>query len=321
MNNWHIVDHIKHKHLIHDDTLHVVGVLSNPVRYHSRYRIGRSWIEHIQATPGVKLTLVEAAFGNRHHEVSGVDDLQLRVNHEAWIKEGMVNLGMRHAIHKHKARYLAWVDADVFFRNPNWALETVQRLQHHQILQPWSDCLDLGPNGNVLEHHKSFGHLIANRIRRQRRPGEPYKFGHPGFAWACTRLFFENVRGLMDFPILGSGDHHMATAMVNEVDTSIHDQMSASFKRRCHEWQTKAYRSCMGKVGVVPGRIEHMFHGPKKRRFYRERWQILVDHGYDPDRDLRYDEQGLPYIHGKPALEHAIEHYNRSRFEDSIEEC
>lgn len=324
MDNWHIVDHVRNKHLIHDDTLHVIGVISNPVQFHSRYRIGRSWMKAMAETPGVRLTVVETAFADRYHEMEcdkSFDLIQMRTGSEAWIKESMINVGVRHAIHKHNAKYIAWVDMDVYFRDQDWALKAVQELQHFKVIQPWSDALDLGPKGSVLEHHKSFGYLNTHDIRRQRNPNEPYKFGHPGFAWATTRAFWENTRGLMDFAILGSGDHHMATAMVNEVDTSIHPGMHASFKRLCHEWQRRAFRECHGYVGYVPGRIEHMFHGPKKRRYYRERWQILVDHCYDPDTDLRYDEAGLTYLTGKPRLERAIRQYNRSRFEDSIEEC
>lgn len=39
------------------------------------------------------------------------------------------------------------------------------------------------------------------------------RYGHTGYVWACTRYFWENVGGLMDFCILGSADHNMALAM------------------------------------------------------------------------------------------------------------
>jgi hypothetical protein len=113
----------------------------------------------------------------------------------------------------------------------------------------------------------------------------------------------------------------MAFAMIGEVMDTIHGGMSKSFFRRCLEWQTNAVRITNKEVGFVHGRIEHEFHGPKNRRYYRERWQILVDYKYDPDTDLVYDSQGLIQLVGKPALEQAIKMYNRSRHEDSIEEC
>jgi hypothetical protein len=57
-----------------------------------------------------------------------------------------------------------------------------------------------------------------------------------------------------------------------------------------------------------------------KRRFYKERWKLLVEHGFDPVKDLMRDAQGVIQLVGKPKLEQAIRQYNRSRYEDSIEE-
>ena len=128
------------------------------------------------------------------------------------------------------------------------------------------------------------------------------------------------VGGLIDVAILGSADHHMAWAMVCEVESTIHRKMHPAFFRLCREWQDRAVRVTHKQVGFVPGRIEHGFHGPKKRRYYRERWQILIDHGFNPDQDLVHDDQGLVQLVGKPDLEQAIRVYNRSRAEDSIED-
>lgn len=322
MFNQHVVNSIQHHDLVSDSTLHVVAVISNSARYHSRYRLFRDFEERMLDTKGIKLHVVELAFGDRHHEVtvSGqTNHLQVRSGQELWHKENMINLGVKHLLPV-DWRYLAWVDADVTFRNHNWATETIQNLQHYPVIQPWSECVDLGPYGNILQLFRSFTSLVAKGVKQQAHKGEPYPYGHSGFAWACTRSFYENVGGLMDFPILGSADHHMAWAMINKVERSVHGKMTAAFKRRVDEWQDRAFQVTHGHLGYVPGRIEHSFHGPKAKRFYRERWQILVDAGFDPDKDLRRDAQGLLYIVGKPQLLEDIRQYMRSRNEDSIDE-
>lgn len=325
--NGHLNNQIKNPGLISDNTLHVIGVISNPVRYHSRYRIAREWIAEMAKTPNVKLHIVETAFGDRQHELAeicellDVDYLPLRTRSEIWIKESMINVMARRVFGMHpRAQFMAWIDADISFRDPNWATETIQQLQHFPVIQPWSDCADLGPMGNVMQLFKSFGYQHQRRQPKQKLPTQPYQYAHTGFAWACTRAFFENVGGLMDFPILGSADHHMAFAMIGEVVDTIHGKMSEEFKRRCFEWQARAVRVTHKEVGFVMGRIEHTFHGPKKRRYYRERWAILYSNGYNPDTDTMYDSQGLIQLVGKPSLEQEIRLYNRSRFEDSIEE-
>lgn len=323
----HIASQIRTPALRSDNTLHVVTVISNTERYHSRYRLAREFIERMRCTPNVQLHVVEAAFGDRAHEVTeGRDegiveggDLQLRVNTNAWIKENMINLGVKHLLPR-DWKYLAWVDADVFFRDPLWARETIHQLQHFSVVQPWSDCADLGPRGNISRHFKSFGAQHQKRKPKQMHPSQPYEYAHSGFAWACRRDFWEAVGGLMDFPILGSADHHMAFAMIGEVKNTIHKGMSPAFFRKCLEWQKRAVHVTHKEVGFVQGRIEHMFHGPKARRYYRERWQIVIAHAFDPDFDLTYDEAGVLQLIGKPAFEQAIRMYNRSRFEDSIEE-
>lgn len=320
----HIVNAIKNHELVSDSTLHVVAVCSNPVRYHSRYRLFRQFAQKMAATPNVQLHVVELAFGDRHFEVTGAEgftknQLQLRSSSEIWLKECLINLGVRHLLPTNW-RYVAWVDGDVFFANDNWALETIHLLQHYPVVQPWSECIDLGPSGNALQMYRSFAGLVQKDVKQQAHKAEPYPYGHSGYSWACTRRFWENVNGLMDFPILGSADHHMAWAMVGDVSKSVHQGMTAAFKRRCNEWQTLAYRETHGHLACVSGRIEHKFHGSKRKRWYRERWQILVDNKFDPDVDLRRDAQGLLYVVGKPKLIDDIRKYMRSRQEDGIEE-
>lgn len=276
----------------------------------------------MEKTPHVKVYGVEAAFGDRHHEVTcseNAHDLQLRTHSEIWVKENLINLGVRYLLPRHW-KYMAWVDTDIFFRDPHWARETLHQLQHFAVVQPWSDCADLGPLGGISRHFRSFGFQHQRRQPKQMHPSQPYQYAHSGFAWACRRDFYEAAEGLVDFAILGSADHHMAFGMIGEIKNTIHQGMSPSFFRRCQEWQDRVRRVTHDEVGFVPGRIEHQFHGPKARRYYRERWQILVDAKYDPDKNLMYDDAGVLQLIGNPKLEHAIRLYNRARFEDSIEE-
>jgi hypothetical protein len=320
----HLVDHFRHHELQSDNTMYVVGVCSNPARWHSRYRIGREWIKAMVGTKNVHLTIVEAAIGDRHHELTPdngeYDHVTLRVNHETWIKESMANLGHRHDVVKYGAKYLALIDMDVFFRDDGWAQEAMHQLQTFEVIQPWQDCADLGPHGGISRHFRSFGYQHQRGVKKQTHPGQPYEYAHTGFAWCYRREFWEQVQGLMDFAILGSADHHQAFAMIGEVDKTIHRGMAASFFELCHEWQDRAMALTHGEVGFAVGRIEHWFHGPKNRRYYRERWQILVDHLFDPKKHLMRDSQGIVYIVGNKKLEHAIIKYNRSRFEDDISE-
>ncbi len=336
MHGEHLINHVKYNELRGDNVLHVISVCSNPMRYQSRYRLMREYIKAMTATKCVHLTIVEAAYGDRQHEIidescpeNNYDTISVRICSNAWIKESMMNLAFRHITAKHQhSKYFAWIDGDVFFNDPNWAQETLHQLQIFEVVQPWSDAIDMGPQGNILRHFRSFGVQHQKRKPKQKHPSQTcYEYAHSGFAWACTRRFVESMFGvggtngpLMDWCVLGSADHHMAFAMIGETKDTIHKKMQPSFFRKCYEWQDRVLKVTKGEVGFTMGYIEHKFHGPKNRRYYRERWAILAESLYDPDTMLTHDEQGIAIVVNNHRLEHAIYMYNNSRMEDSIEE-
>jgi hypothetical protein len=181
--------------------------------------------------------------------------------------------------------------------------------------------VDLDFHGGIFQHFKSFGSLHAKRRPKCHHKKHPYghPYAHTGFAWACTRFFYENVEKLIDWCIVGAGDHHMAWACVGEIDDTIHQKIGDDYKNKCRAWQERALWACAGNVGFTHGRIEHHHHGPKARRNYWGRWDILIQNGFNPARDLAYDSQGLLHLRGKHEMEQAIQRYNRERMEDSIE--
>lgn len=306
------------------ETLAVIGVISNPVPYQSRYRIARSWIEEMEKTVGMKLYLVEAVIGDRKFEVTEKGNprhLQLRGDgrSEIWAKESLINAGVAALLPK-DWKYMAWIDADVSFANVQWANACLYELQRYAVIQPWSECLALGPQGQLLstEVRRSFAYYITNKLRQKTKPDDGLPFGHPGWAWACRRDFYDAVGGLLDFAVLGSGDHYMAWSMVGNVGHTIKEGLSDDFKKLCQEWQDKAYAATGGRVGYLKGRIIHQFHGPQRRRFYKERTDILIENGFNPSVDLQRDEKGLVSIHDRPRLSEAIARYFVARDEDSI---
>lgn len=318
----HLVNHIQHSCLTNDNTLHVVLPITNPMRWHSRYRLFRQCYAELMATANVKVYVVEVAYGDRQFECTEAGNpqhLQLRSKQEIWVKEGMINLAVKRLFPLHW-KYMAWLDADISFADPHWAQEALHQLQFFNVIQPWRDCLDLGFHGTVLQHFQSFCYIHRLGVPKQKHPTQPYKYAHTGYAWCCTKVFWEMVGGLMDFAILGSADHHQGFGMVGDVKDTVHKDVHPNFKRLCNEWSERAYRACQGRLGFVPTRISHAFHGPKAKRKYRERWAIPIKHNYDPVTDLTYDEQGLPHLIGKPALLQDCHEYHVARNEDNLED-
>jgi hypothetical protein len=175
------------------DLLHVVTVIANPVRWKSRGRLFRAFAEHMLAA-GVRLTTVECAYGDIPHafgDIAGATHVPVHAKTQVWVKENLINLGIARLPRDWK--YVAWIDADIVFRRPDWASETVYALQHYDIVQPWADCYDLGPNDEHLQHHRSFCRMFHQDPAQIGKMGSGYAFAHPGYAWAATRSALEQV--------------------------------------------------------------------------------------------------------------------------------
>ena len=185
------------------DLLHVVTAIANPMRWQSRIRLYREFEAHMLAS-GVRLTVVECAYGDRPHELGatpGVAHVPVRAKTLVWNKECLLNLGIARLPDDWK--YVAWIDADVLFRRPHWAAETVHALQQWDIVQPWSDAYDLGPHDEHMQHHVGFCRQVAQgepvvpkAARWWKFSGGPYDYPHSGYAWAATRQALEWTGGL-----------------------------------------------------------------------------------------------------------------------------
>ena len=318
-------------------TLDVCTMVSNPVRYSSRYRLYEAFKAQNDG-PHVRHWTVEVAYGNRPFAITEPDNprhLQLRTSSELWHKENALNLLFAHVLrHQPDAEYFAWVDADVTFVRPDWAYETIQQLQHFHVAQMFSHCLDLGPkyepvgpirNGFVwMYYNEPKPTKISARGSMRTADGEyGYTRGgywHPGFAWAARRSAICALGRLLDFCIVGSADWHMAACLIGEGEKTLNADLHPSYTRRVLDWQDEALALLKKNIGYVDGLLCHHWHGRKADRHYTDRWKILVDNKYNPDTDLKPDAQGLYSLTDRNiGLRDGIRTYFRSRNEDSID--
>jgi hypothetical protein len=304
--------------------LHVVTAISNPMRWKSRIALYKRFEEHMLDS-GVELYVVECALGDRPFEL----DTNPHVNHIGvrhttlyWNKENLLNIGISRL--PGEAKYIATADADVIFRSPTWAKDSVEALQQYRVIQPWENCYDLGPVGEHLEFHTSFGSLVAKGKGLSPDGHNGYApFSHPGFFWAWTRHALECVGGLIDFSGLGAADHMMAWGMLGRIDETYPTYVTEEFKAMARAWQSHAaFHLGRDHIGYVPGTIEHMFHGSKSNpahgRRYLERWDIIKQFGYNPITDIKRNAFGVIELAGnKPGFEAGIDGYFRQRAEDS----
>lgn len=326
MKHLHEVDHHKPS-----NKLHVIAVISNPVRYNSRYRLFKQFQEEMKAFP-VELHCVEMAFGARTFEVTNPtnpNDVQVRSNSELWHKENLINVGFNHL--PHDWQYAAWIDADITFMNKKWVEETIHALHHWPIVQLFQHAIDLGPNGEIIQTHMgaAYQHVLGNPPTdgtNEYGGGYDGKFGvsgaawHPGYAWATTRQGFEWTGPLIDASILGAGDRHMAMCWVGQGHNSVPTHATEAYRKMVMTYQDRCNKYIQGNIGYVPGTLYHHFHGKKKDRRYYDRWQILVNNKYDPNVDIVKNFYGVYELAGnKPKFRDDLRTYFRQRNEDSID--
>jgi hypothetical protein len=310
----HHVDHLKNR-------FYVVTVVSNHVRYRSRWDLYKKFAQHIKEAGGQLLT-VECVLGNRKFELTEPNNpwhLQLRTWDEIWHKENMINLGIQKLPPDWK--YVAWIDADVHFHRKDWIEETIQQLQHYRVVQMFQTAIDLGPDGSAINTHNGFAYSYwANKPYVDKY----YPNWHPGYAWAMDHETFDQMGCLIDRAVLGAGDRHMALSYIGKGQASLNKNLHPHYHSMVADWEERAAKYVRRDMGFVPGTILHAWHGKKKDRKYAERWEILVENQYSPWRDLKPDWQGLYQLvdHGDRRslqLRDDIRRYFRSRNEDSID--
>jgi len=299
-----------------EPNLHVICVVSNPCLYKKRYELAIKFIRKMLKTDNVILYVVELAYGGEDFYVTKSNNprhLQIRTRSAPlWHKENMINIGVKKLLPP-EWKAFAWIDADIEFDSPTWSVDTLKVLNGYKdVVQLFSHAVDMDKKGYTLNTFSGFGYNYEM--------GKKYVLGrldywHPGFAWACTRKAYEKMEGLYDISILGSGDHNMAYSYIFNASESLNANVHINYLQSLEEFQQRA---CKLRLGYVPGVIRHFYHGSKKNRKYRERWQILVNHQYSPMKHITRNADGLlvPTLECPQGLLDDIMQYFRERNED-----
>ena len=314
--------------------LHVITARFNPLYWRTPHQNWERFAQHMLDS-GVNLTVVECVPGNEDFACTQppMSDpshaerflhVGVRAKTRGWTKENLINLGVQR---RPESKYIAWIDADILFRRPDWALASIRALQHYDVIQPWSTCYDLGPNGEHIAAHTSFcKQFFDGKPLTPDNWTEPYWIGsggsnvypHSGYGWAITRQAFDWIGGLFELGGVGSGDHHMALGLAGLAHKSLPPGPNAAYCEEVMRWGARAQRHINGNIGYTAGTIEHSWHGKKSDRGYLSRWGMFVTHGFNPHEDLKRNAFGvLEFASNKPALRRAFDRYLQSRSEDA----
>lgn len=292
----------------------VLTTYFNPGRY-QQIRKNYDRFADDMANQGVKLATIELVLDD-DEQVSdsftyGLVVRGTRSANTLWQKERLLNLGIQKFADE--SRYLAWIDADVVFFNPNWYAEAEAELQNNKVVQLFSDPYWGTATHSLMPAAQSCGFRWSTRDRRTMN----FTYSHPGFAWAGHSTWLKEI-GLYDRMITGSGDSFMIsgfTGLTSKYHTKVRDGWQLDF----HSWKDRCFSAIGGSFGFVNGAVLHMYHGSLKNRQYAERFDELLRLGYDPLRDVYIDDNGLLAWtpDARPTVRSWVERYFSTRKDDN----
>jgi hypothetical protein len=276
-----------------DINLHVIMVISNPCNFKRRYQLATEFITRMLKEKNVILYIVELTYSNQNFIITDENNKNhLRLHTETaplWHKENMINLGVQKLLPVDWKAF-AWIDADIEFENPLWALDALKVLNgSYDIIQLFSHCIDMTKEKHIIKIYNSFGFQYT-KGNKHNVPNDDNNYWHPGYAWAMTRQGYELIGGLYEYNILGSGDNTIALSLINNAKLSINNIVNFDYIKSVLLFQEKIK---ILKLGYIPGVIRHYYHGNKLNRKYVSRWNILVKYKFNPLTYVSKDENGI----------------------------
>lgn len=300
-----------------NDEIWAITTFFNPCGYKSKYELYKKFRQQLN----VPLITAELVF-DKPPEIRDDDaDIVLRFSDGdvLWQRERLVNLAV--AAIPSSCDKVVYLDADVFFSDPDWAIRASRKLDECMIIQPYSMSFRL-----PLEYSKNqFSPDDIARLNNPRKSlvnqviTEGRLGGNPGLSWGFRRSLLEE-HGMYDaFPV-GAGDNALGLAISQQYKYAI-KRFHLNEKRAEHylEWAEPFVASVNDRVGCADNSIYTYYHGSSENRQYDLRHAMLAGFDFDPYVDLRYGIDGCwRWGSDKPELHEFVKQYFYSRKEDDI---
>jgi len=301
----------------------VITVFFNPAGFTSLLNNYFRFAEQLKRQ-NVKLITVECAFNGGPFYIPESENVyRLQSNSVMWQKERLINYGVSKL--PDDCKYYAWVDCDVMFHADEWAEMAVEKLKTADVIQLFKKVYYM-PKG-MLEYDGSKIPFIQSvawqyRIHKnwlQRRKNRDLPFSVPGFAWACRRDFFDNINGnngIYDRNIVGSGDTFLVDCYLDSWD--IHgfaSKFNQFMKTDLMAW-CESLRSKNPVLDYIPVDVSHLWHGSIKNRKYMDRHDIILKYDFNPQEDIKLENNVYEWASDKPEMHNDIRQYFYDRQED-----
>lgn len=194
-----------------------------------------------------------------------------------WHKEALLNLTESRVPEEYDA--VAWIDADVWFSNPNWVQDAESALQQHDVVQLFEEAVWTSETGVEELRRPSIGRVPLDRFWKS----------HPGFAWAMRRSLWKRAGGLYPFALSGGGDSVMTIAFQGQ---KLWPFLYKHLGKNTQPYDSWVERLGRPKLGHIPGECWHEWHGNRQDRNYVGRSELVKN--VEIGKDITLGLNGLP---------------------------
>ena len=294
----------------------------NPIRYRRRsfnYHVFRRNLD-------LPLVTVELGFDGKYELTSKDADVLIQIDGGAvlWQKERLLNLALKAV--PADVENIAWLDCDVVFQRSDWVEEAERRLTSLKVIQLFSESAELKAErlqsavNSEAHYTPAIVALFADSNQPTKEQWQSVEKIRPkqfGFAWAGKRALLQH-QSFYDAAILGGADGLMFLAMYGLFAEAI-NRSSLNIVSGIHylRWAESFHKAVAQRVGYIPGKIYHLWHGDRKDRKYRDRYRLL--RSFDPDSDIILASNGAwQWKDPQSALAQNAKKYFLERSEDDI---
>lgn len=307
------------------DPLWVITSYYNPAGYRRRLQNFHAFRRHLTAP----LLVVELTPDGRGQLQDADADMVVRLSGDdrIWQKERLLNIGA--AMLPPHVRYVAWVDADLLFSDPDWPIKARAALDEHggmvQLFETAHHLAeDIDPQTVDIAQCAGLTPLLSGiSIARSLREGQfdaiegvwgkrsdplakgadalPKLYNVYGFAWAALRETFV-ASGLYEGNVVGGADAMTVFAQLGRLDQTWSKRPHTEpHWAHVHQWAARArHKGLFAHLDDLPQTAYHLWHGAMINRNYTGRYRILTDNDFDPARDM-IAEPGRPLRWANPA--------------------
>ena len=219
---------------------------------------------------------LELVYTDRTPQIA--DAIHVKSNSVMFHKENMCRVLERYI--PPKFTKLAFLDADVVFKDKQWYSKTSNLLNNHDIVQPFQICHWLD-----LTYKKIL--WTAQTLCFYNRNEYYVDLGayHPGFAW-CFRREWYNKYGFFDLDPIGNGDSVSSLRWFNKKFWHYDD--NKTLRTLCiSEYEKYCLLEDPRITYLKDSELFHLYHGSLKKRQYASRNDILSENT-KPFKEISY---------------------------------